>query len=88
MLFTRDLKVIPCGPSMDSLPTVWHKTYRTSRAALEICGWGSKVRGSGGWKSFSGVQGRSPSRGSGEAEAVSEKYVSIFIKNNCKIVFN
>jgi len=36
-----------------------------SRAALEICGWGSKVRGSGG---------RSPP----EAEALSEKYVLIF----------
>ena len=53
--------------------------------------WGSKVRGFGGQKSPSGVQGQSPGRGSGgqsPAEALSEKYVLIFIKNNCKIVFN
>jgi len=54
---------------------------------------GSKVRGSGGRKSPSRVQGQSPGRGSGgrsppEAEALSEKLVLIFIKNNCKIVFN
>jgi len=36
------------------------------RAALEICGWGSKIRGSGGRKSPSGVQGQSPGRGSGD----------------------
>ena len=56
---------------------------------------GSKVRGSGsgGRKSPSRVQGQSPGRGSGgrsppKAEALSEKLVLIFIKNNCKIVFN
>ena len=46
-----------------------------SGAALGIFDWGSKVRGSGGRKSSSGVQGQSPGRGSGglcppEAEAL------------------
>jgi len=47
----------------------------------------SKVRGPRGRKSPSGVQGRSPGRGSGDEvpQKLNEKWVLILIENNCKI---
>ena len=55
--------------------------------------WKFVLGGSGGRKSPSEVQGRSPGRGSGDEvpqklKQFLKKYVLIFIKNNCKITEN
>ena len=53
-----------CWPTFKS--SSYGSAHFESGAALGIFDWGSKVRGSGGRKSPSGVQGQSPGRGLGK----------------------